>query len=83
MNRRRFLGLLTLAGATLSGCRYWPSEGLHNPCLQGPSPDELLNHDLVQQCWEGIDTRQFWDSHVHLAGLGDSDSGIWINPDMR
>ncbi len=83
MNRRRFLGFLALAGATLSGCRYWPSEGLYNPCLQGPLPDELLNHDLVQQCWEGIDTRQFWDSHVHLVGLGDSDSGIWINPEMR
>lgn len=83
MNRRHFLGLMTLAGASLAGCRFYPSEGLSNPCLAAGLPPALRNHDLIRQCWEGIDAGQFWDCHVHLAGLGDSDSGIWVNPEMR
>ncbi len=83
MNRRRFLGLLALAGASLSGCRFYPAEGMSNPCLKQGLPPQLRDHELLRQCWEGIDARQFWDCHVHLAGTGDSDSGIWVNPDMR
>ena len=66
----------------LIGCRYWPSEGLYNPCLSG-LPAELKDHDLVRSARQGIDVNQFWDCHAHLIGVGDSDSGIWVNPNMQ
>jgi mannonate dehydratase len=34
----------------------------------------------VQRAWEGIEPSQFWDSHSHLIGTGDSGSGIFVNP---
>ena len=66
----------------LTGCRYWPAEGIFNPCLP-ELPAELKNHDLVQSAWQGIKADQFWDCHTHLIGVGDSDSGIWVSPNMQ
>jgi mannonate dehydratase len=51
--------------------------------LRGPLPQHLQEHRLFKEAWAGIDPTQVWDCHVHLLGLGDSDSGIWINPNMR
>jgi mannonate dehydratase len=34
----------------------------------------------VRAAWDGIDAAQFWDSHAHLIGIGDSGSGIFVNP---
>ena len=34
----------------------------------------------MQRAWDGIDPAQFWDSHSHLIGTGDSGSGIYVNP---
>jgi mannonate dehydratase len=34
----------------------------------------------VRAAWEGIDATRVWDSHSHLVGTGDSDSGIYVNP---
>jgi hypothetical protein len=42
-----------------------------------------MQHDLVQAAWTGIDPDLFWDCHVHLIGTGDSDSGLWVNPNMQ
>lgn len=75
--------MTALAGASLTGCRFYPAEGLSNPCFPSGLPPALREHALVSQCWEGIDAGQFWDCHVHLAGTGDSGSGIWVNPEMR
>jgi mannonate dehydratase len=86
MNRRQFLKYSTGIGTMslgLTGCRYWPAEGLFNPCLPDNLPLELKNHDVVQSAWQGIDVNQFWDCHTHLIGVGDSDSGIWVSPHMR
>ena len=69
--------------AVLSGCQYLPREGLFNDCLDGGLPEPLANHELVEATWEDIDTHQLWDCHCHLIGVGDSDAGIWVNPDMR
>jgi len=83
LNRRKLLyGIfgLTVAGAAW---RYWPEDGLSNPCPQEPLPRRLLEHDLVQAAWEGIDPARFRDAHVHLVGTGDSGSGMWVNPDMQ
>ncbi|HEY8250424.1 MAG TPA: amidohydrolase family protein [Burkholderiales bacterium] len=59
--------------------RYWPEQGFWNPC-HAQLPPRLANHDLVRQAWDGIDASQCWDSHSHLIGSGDSDSGIFVNP---
>lgn len=84
MHRRGFLatlGMLGLAGC--AGLRYWPDEGLWNRCVNGRMPEALAQHDLVQAAWQGLDTAQVWDCHTHLIGTGDSDSGIWVNPNME
>lgn len=89
MNRRQFLLGLGVAGAsslTYAGYKFWPEQGLINPCLSG-LPDVILKNPLMQKIWQGIDAKQVWDSHVHLVGTGDSQSNIenksvWFNPNM-
>ena len=77
--------VLGLAGLGIAGVayRYWPEDGFSNPCPVEPIPRSLLEHDLVQAAWEGIDPTGFWDCHVHLIGTGDSGSGLWVNPNMQ
>jgi uncharacterized protein len=85
LNRRRFLRLGGVtAGATcaLAAWRFWPEQGLWNPCL-GPLPRRLAEHELVKAAWEGIDPLQVWDAHAHLIGAGDSASGVRTNPRME
>ncbi|MDX1376559.1 MAG: amidohydrolase family protein [Burkholderiales bacterium] len=85
MKRRRFLwaGAAAVAGtAGLAACRWWPEQGLWNPCLP-LLPPELAEHDLVRAAWFGIDAAKVWDCHVHLVGTGDSGSGIYIHPGMN
>lgn len=84
MNRRSFLLSLSALGAGSLGYashKLWPDAGIKNPCLTG-LPDRLTNHPLMKQIWSGIDPSQVWDSHVHIVGTGDGDSGIWFNPNM-
>jgi hypothetical protein len=52
---------------------------LWNPCY-ARLPRRLANHELVREAWEGLDASRVWDSHAHLVGTGDSDSGIFVNP---
>lgn len=82
MRRRLILGLTGLGVMGLA-FRYWPEDGLTNPCPQDPLPQPLLEHDLVQSAWDGIDPALVWDVHCHLIGSGDSGSGMWVNPDME
>ena len=83
MKRRHvLLGFATL-GLAGAGFRYWPDDGLWNPCPDEPLPQALLDHPLVQSAWQGIDPSRCWDCHVHLVGCGDGDSGIWVNPQMH
>jgi mannonate dehydratase len=52
-----------------------------NPCRGGL----LLSYqrtELVRSAFAGLDLRQVWDAHAHLVGVGDSPSGIYINPRM-
>ena len=82
MKRRTFL--LSLAGvgaAAWTGSRWWPDGEWRNPCLPG-LPDALANHPLVRAAWDGLDPTQVWDMHVHVAGTGDSGSGMRVNPAM-
>lgn len=91
MNRRDFLSLLGLIGIgsglsaygyqKISVSKYWPDENqFFNPCLKSTLPTSLAHHEVVLSALEGIRTTHVWDSHVHLLGLGDSDSGCWVNP---
>ena len=80
MNRRSFLSTLGMAGLAAGGCKYWPDDGIWNACLRDVLSSHLAQHELVQAAWEGIDPNYFWDVHVHLLGVGDGASGIWVNP---
>lgn len=83
-NRRHFLGVLGafgLGAVGVGGWKYWPEQGLINPCLSN-LPRTAIHHPLMQSVWAGLDPAQVWDSHVHLAGGGDSSNGTWYSPDM-
>lgn len=54
---------------------------LFNPCRVA-IPVALLDNPWVRQAWRDIDPTQVWDSHVHLAGLGDGGSGIEVGPQL-
>jgi len=84
MKRRNFLiGSGAMAVAAGAGAAYlWPEQGLLNPC-EAVLPPQLASHELVRAAWEGIDAARMWDCHVHLIGIGDSPSGVWINPRMQ
>jgi predicted TIM-barrel fold metal-dependent hydrolase len=89
MNRRQFLsglGVVGASGLAYASYKFWPEQGLFNPCLS-VLPDDILGNPLMQKIWQGIDASQVWDSHVHLVGTGDSqsskkNSGVWVNPSM-
>lgn len=78
--RRSFVTAAVAAGA-LGAWRLWPEQGLWNPCL-GALPPHLASHELVKQAWEGLSPERVWDMHAHLVGIGDTSSGIRINPRM-
>lgn len=83
MKRRAFL--LSLAGLGAAGYaaqRWWPDGNQwRNPCLSG-MPPALASHALIRAAWEGIVPEKVWDMHVHIAGTGDSGSGMAVNPAM-
>ena len=83
LNRRNILLGLGGLGIAATAYRYWPEDGLINPCSAEPIPESLLQHDLVKRAWNGVDPEQFWDCHVHLAGNGNSGSEPWVNPEMQ
>ncbi len=55
---------------------------LFNPCGT-VLPQHLLEHPIVTAAWQGIDPAQLWDTHTHIAGTGDSASGIFTTPEMN
>ena len=81
MRRRTFLTALGLGGAALAAYRFWPDEGIRNPCLEA-LPEHLARHELVQAAFDGIDPAKLWDVHVHLIGVGHGGTGVWVTPQM-
>ena len=71
-----------MASGNVHAWRYWPEQGLWNPC-RGPLPPHLARHELVAAAWDGLDPRNVWDCHAHLIGAGDSDAGVFISPHSR
>ncbi len=59
----------------------WPEAGLTNPCL-GELPADVLRDERMQAIWEGLDPEYVWDSHAHLVGVGDGNSGIRVHRDL-
>ncbi len=83
LSRRKMLAALGLTGITgLTGCKYWPDDTILNQCQSPVLPEHLQEHPVIVKAWQGIDPAQLWDTHVHLIGTGDSDSGVWITPRM-
>ncbi len=83
MQRRYFLlGLLGLGGISVLGTNsvYWPDDNKFFNSCKNQLPEQLAQHEVVLSAFQDIDTTQMWDGHVHLVGLGDTDSGIWVNP---
>jgi mannonate dehydratase len=39
--------------------------------------------ELVRAAFQGLDLSLVWDAHAHLVGVGDSPSGIYLNPRMN
>lgn len=84
-SRRRFLqtaGLAACGAAGLSAWRWWPDQGLLNPCL-GPLPPQLASHPLILDALAGLRANDVWDAHVHILGIGDGGdaSGASFNDD--
>lgn len=83
LSRRTLLSGAALLGAGIFGVRWFADQGIRNRCLTSALPESLANHPLVREVWQGLDPGEFWDCHVHLVGVGDTDSGAWTNPDMQ
>ncbi len=87
MKRRHFILSGIGLGLGLAYWRYWPEDGFINPCKELPTPSSILNHDLLKAAFSGLQADQVWDCHVHLIGLGDSNTksnlNVWINPKMK
>jgi mannonate dehydratase len=84
MNRRQFLlgaSALGVSSIANAGFDFWPDIGFKNPCLAN-IPSALIQHPFMHQIWSDITPSNVWDSHAHLIGTGDSDSGVWFNPNM-
>jgi len=75
-------GAAAAGAAGLAAWKFWPEQGFWNPC-RGVLPLRVLRHELVQSAWQGLDAEQLWDMHAHIAGTGDSPSGIALNPRMN
>jgi mannonate dehydratase len=83
MNRRHFFRALAAGALGIAGgCSFSLEDGVFNPCFADPMPKRLLDHELVRASWQGIDPSQLWDCHVHIAGIGDGKTGVWITPRM-
>ncbi len=79
--RRRFL-LGSVAGAMCAAYGVAAARPkMFNAC-RASFPDDPAVVALLERAWTGLDPRQVWDMHVHIAGTGDSGRGIEISSDM-
>lgn len=54
---------------------------LINPCRAALPPD-LQASPWLAKAWQGLDAGKVWDCHTHIAGTGDSDSGVALGPQL-
>lgn len=79
--RRRYLRWGLGAGALALTAGVWARPKLWNPCL-AEVPPALTGHPAWLTAWADVEPARVWDGHVHIAGSGDSDSGIVVAEDM-
>lgn len=83
--RRRIVSgvsLATVGAGTWGLARVWPEQGFRNDC-RADLPAALARHPVIEEAWEGIDPAAVWDAHAHLVGVGDSSSGVRVNPALQ
>ena len=81
--KRRSAVLYALGlGSGAAAWALWQREGFWNKCLPLPLPNHLAQHEIVQAAWSDLDATKVWDTHVHLTGLGEGASRVWVNPEM-
>ncbi|OQX09461.1 MAG: amidohydrolase [Desulfobulbaceae bacterium A2] len=78
-SRRALLGALGTALPTLFASRVLAR--VWNPCRAG-LPEHLAEHPAIRAAWDGLDPSRVWDCHVHLAGNGDSGSGMVLSQQL-
>ncbi|MDR2209614.1 MAG: amidohydrolase [Azoarcus sp.] len=64
-------------GAAAAAFAHMKRPFLFNPCLD-PAMVNLQQNPLLERVWQGLDPAKVWDCHVHLAGIGDSDHGLYV-----
>lgn len=79
--RRRILQGIGATALLATGGWSLAKPVLVNPC-RAALPPALADSPWLQQVWQGIDPAKVWDCHAHIAGIGDSDSGIRIGPQL-
>lgn len=79
--RRRML-LATLGVGALGVVATRTVPRVWNPC-HASIPADIARHPAIRAAWDGIDPSQVWDCHAHIAGTGDSGSGIAVSPEME
>lgn len=48
--------------------------------------NQVLSHNaqkLIKESFTNIDLKKIEDLHMHVAGLGKGNTGLWVNPNMR
>lgn len=87
--RRRFLRQTLAAAVALGAVPRVNAELLFNVkgtllnACDARLPQLLAEHPIVTAAWSGIEPARFWDCHAHIAGTGDSASGIYTSEDMK
>lgn len=81
LRRRLIFGSLAAGGVIAMGA-FARSPRVWNPC-HAMLPVPLADSEIVRAAWQGIDASRVWDCHVHIAGTGDSGSGIAVSPEMN
>ncbi|MCL2021370.1 MAG: amidohydrolase [Betaproteobacteria bacterium] len=83
-SRRRFLkgAFLATVGASVAAFIHARKPFLLNPCLE-PADAALDKNPWLTRIWQGLDPAQVWDCHVHLAGIGDGDHGLYVGEKLK
>ena len=79
--RRRFLQGLGATALLAAGGWSVAKPVLINPC-RAALPPELKASPWLAKVWQGLDVSKVWDCHTHLAGTGDSGSGVSIGTQL-
>jgi uncharacterized protein len=78
---RRHLLLLVGGAAIFSGARFGHRRLARSAPLDAPLSEKA--QALVNKAWQGLDPKKVIDVHVHVAGVGQNNSGCYVGERMR